>query len=72
MALKREYGQLTLASSIFTISAWLTEKDTCANIVDPEEMARNEPSHQDLHCLSSFFMNILFYTETPICVSEHV
>ena len=22
-----------------------------ANSVDPDEMAQNEPSHQDLHCL---------------------
>ena len=29
----------------------------CANSVDPDETARHEPSHQDLHCLpfSCFF-----------------
>ena len=26
---------------------------TYANSVDPDEMAHNEPSHQDLHCLLS-------------------
>ena len=29
---------------------------TCANRVDPDEMAQNKPFHQDLHCLPfSFF-----------------
>ena len=27
-----------------------------ANSVDPVEMARNEPSHQDLYCLHSFLI----------------
>ena len=31
------------------------KSDTCANSVDPDETAHNEPSHQDPHCLSSFF-----------------
>ena len=26
-------------------------KNRMANSVDPDEMAHNEPSHQDLHCL---------------------
>ena len=25
---------------------------TCANSVDPDETARYEPSHQDLHCFT--------------------
>ena len=29
--------------------------DTCANSVDPDEMARDEPSHQDLYCLPFCF-----------------
>ena len=29
--------------------------DTCANSVDPDETAHNEPSHLDLHCLQSGF-----------------
>ena len=32
-----------------TLSALQTKPDTCANSVDPDETARNEPSHQDLH-----------------------
>ena len=48
----------------------LAEKtDPCANSVDPDETARHEPSHQDLHCLPFRFR---FYTETPICFSGHV
>ena len=34
-----------------TLSARLTKRDTCANSVDPDEIAHKEPSHQDLHCL---------------------
>ena len=34
-----------------TLSALQTKPDTCANSVDPDEMACNKPSHQDLHCL---------------------
>ena len=26
-----------------------------ANSVDPDEMAHNEPSHQDLHCLHRYW-----------------
>ena len=33
------------------------------NSVDPDETARNEPSHQDLHCLP-FCLSVK--TETPI------
>ena len=29
---------------------------TFANIVDPDETAQNEPSHQDLQCLPFFFV----------------
>ena len=28
-----------------------TKLDTCANRVDPDEMASNQPSYHDLHCL---------------------
>ena len=38
--------------------------DTCANSVDPDEMAHNEPSHLDLHCLP-FCLDYL--TDIPIC-----
>ena len=34
-----------------TFSAQKTKTDACANNVDPDETARNEPSHQYLHCL---------------------
>ena len=43
---------------------------TCAHSVDPDERARNEPSHQDLHCLPFYFCIIL--TETPICINGHI
>ena len=35
-----------------------TNTDTCANSVDRDETARNEPSHRDLHC--SLFIFFLF------------
>ena len=34
-----------------TITTWQTKTDTSANRVDPDEMTRNKPSYQDLHCL---------------------
>ena len=40
---------------MLTFSAWQTKTDTCANSVDPDEMARNEPSHLDVHCLTFCF-----------------
>ena len=40
---------------VLTISALQTKTDTCANSVDPDEMAPKEPSHQDLHCLPFCF-----------------
>ena len=38
--------------------------NTHTNSVDPDEMAHNEPSHQDLHCLP-FWSN--FLSDIPIC-----
>ena len=52
-----------------TLSAQKTEPDIYANSVDPDEMAHNEPFHQDLHCL--LFCS-LFYTEIPVCIIGHV
>ena len=42
----RTYNLLAL-----TLSALQTKTDTFANGIDPDEMAHNEPSHQDLHFL---------------------
>ena len=36
-------------------SALQAKTDACANSVDPDEMAHNEPSHQDIHCLPFCF-----------------
>ena len=41
-----------------TLSALQTNTDTFANSADPDETARIEPSHQDLHCLP--FSYLLF------------
>ena len=38
-----------------TFSSLQTKTVTYANIVDPDEMAHNEPSHLDLHCLPFWF-----------------
>ena len=38
---------------ILTLKALETKKDKFANNVDPDEVAHNEPPHQDLHCLPS-------------------
>ena len=46
-----------------------TKTDTCANSVDPDEMACNELSHMDLHCLPICFW---FWTKTPIFINGPV
>ena len=46
---------MDLSKSI-TLSALQTKTDTCANSVDPDEMALNEPFHLDLHCLPFWFL----------------
>ena len=33
-----------------TLSVWQIKIDSCANCVDPDETACNEPRHQDLLC----------------------
>ena len=44
-----------------------------ANSVDPDETGRNEPSHQDLHCLPFFFFFFfLFIWMTPICNNGYI
>ena len=53
-----------------TQSGWSTKTDTYANSVDPEETARNEPSHLDLHCLP--FGSRFFLTDIPICNNGNV
>ena len=40
---------------ILTFWAKQTKTNTCANREDPDETVRNEPSHQDLHCLPIYF-----------------
>ena len=37
--------------SLQTLLALQIKFHTCANSVDPDETVRNEPSHQELHCL---------------------
>ena len=42
-----------------TLSSLQTETDNCANSVEPDETARDELSHQDLHCLPFCFITII-------------
>ena len=42
-----------------------------ANSIDADETARNEPSHQDLHCLPFSFW-LLMGTFVHLCNSGHV
>ena len=51
----------------FDISYLQTSTHTSANSADPDETARNEPSHQDLHCFPFWYW---FLTETPICNND--
>ena len=48
-ALTNLYG----CSDRLTLLVLQIKTGTCTNSVDPDETARNEPSHLDLHCLSS-------------------
>ena len=45
----------TLKHSVWPLSVRQTKTDTCANSVDLDETARNEPSHLDLLCLPFLF-----------------
>ena len=66
-----DYGFGTMQLPL-TFSALQTKSDTCVNGVDPDETARNEPSHQDLQCLQLYCFFFLSLTETFICNSGHV
>ena len=53
-------------SLILTLSVQQTKTDTSENIVNPDETARKEQSHQNLHSL------LVFKTETHISISGQV
>ena len=55
--------------SDLTISAQLEKTNIYSNNVDPDETARNEPSHQDLNCL---LFGSRFMTNIPIYSNEHI
>ena len=46
-------------STVPTLSALQTKTDTCANSIDPDETARDEPSHQE----STLFAILLLILE---------
>ena len=46
-------GQAWFVSSRVDHFSIAVQKDLFTNSADPDETARNEPSHQDLHCLPS-------------------
>ena len=46
---------------IFLVLLSLQTEIVSCNSVDPDEMAFNEPFHQNLHCLSFFFMYLFIY-----------
>ena len=46
---------------LLTFSAHQPKRDICAYIVNPDKTARNELSHQDLHCLPLFFFFFFFF-----------
>ena len=54
----------------FTLSSLQTITDTYANSVDPDETARYESSHLDLHCLLFCFILWLFSQFEIMDVSE--
>ena len=59
----------TYCNDYLTLSALQAKTSTFANSVDPDEMARNEPSHQDLPCLS---FCVDFCLTLPICYNGYV
>ena len=60
---------LALLFNTLTFCTAGNKPNTFTNSVDPDEMAHNEPSHLDLHCLS---ICIQFCTDTPICNNGHI
>ena len=56
---------------ILTFSALQTKTDTCANSVDPDEMAHNEPSHQGLHYLLFCFWLLTETQKMKESISEN-
>ena len=57
------------AEEMLTLPSQQTDRDTFVNGADPDETARNEPSHQDLHCLQLCYW---FLTEIPFRNNECV
>ena len=49
------------------LSSLENNTDTVANSADPDETARNEPSHQDLHCLPLCYWCL---TEPPFATMD--
>ena len=58
-----------LIYKLVSLSTLQTNTDPYVNSVDPDETARYEPSHQDLHCVPFWF---LMKTETPIFNNGYV
>ena len=44
-----------LIEFFLTILSLQIKLNNCANSADPDETARDEPSHQDLHCLPYYY-----------------
>ena len=60
---------ISLLERVLALSAQWTKIGSFANSIDPDEMALNEPSHLDLHCLP---FCIQFLTNIPVCDKECV
>ena len=52
------------------LTVWWTKTSTFANSVDPDKMAHNEPSHQDLHCFPFYFDFLLTSLFTTVDTSK--
>ena len=58
-----------LEFQLLTFLTRQTENETCVNNVDPDELARDEPTQSDLNCLPFCFE---FSTEDLFCISGYI
>ena len=60
--------ELDKCNSQIIFLTFSVKTSTCANNVDPDESARNKPSHQNLHCLPFHFF-FLYFSLKPLITS---
>ena len=72
--LRPPYKHLTTAAALtkyFEVRTFGNKKKGLANSVDPDVTNRNEPSHQNLHCLPSLFCHYtVWHFDVDFCLRD--